>query len=345
MKSAAEEITPQWLTRTLNEAGFTGVVQEVTWQRIGAGQVGENARFFLSGKGDIPATVVGKFPSTDPTSKQTGVQLLNYARECWFYRDLNATVRVETPTVYGIEFDDETHDFVILMEDLAPGFQIDQMDAANVDQAKLALEQLAGLHGPRWADPTLREHPLAQPPPVADDDTPLYCMLQPDFVERYGARLSDAELKAVHVIGETHKIAKPYDGEETLIHVDYRLDNMIFGGPRPLTILDWQSINLGCAFQDVSYFMGTSLEPDIRKRHEQALLTFYLDALAKYDITISFEQAWHLYRRHAQAGLNMAVIASMIVGETDRGNDMFMTMAKRSITMCGDLETATLLLG
>jgi hypothetical protein len=39
----------------------------------------------------------------------------------------------------------------------------------------------------------------------------------------------------------------------------------------------------------------------------------------------------------------MAVIASMIVGETDRGNAMFMTMAKRSAKMCVELETLALL--
>jgi len=41
----------------------------------------------------------------------------------------------------------------------------------------------------------------------------------------------------------------------------------------------------------------------------------------------------------------MAVIASMLVEETERGNDMFMTMAKRSIAMCEDLETLKLLRG
>jgi hypothetical protein len=33
----------------------------------------------------------------------------------------------------------------------------------------------------------------------------------------------------------------------------------------------------------------------------------------------------------------MALIASMIVGETERGNEMFMVMAKRSIEMSRSL--------
>jgi len=39
----------------------------------------------------------------------------------------------------------------------------------------------------------------------------------------------------------------------------------------------------------------------------------------------------------------MAVIASMIVGQTDRGDDMFMAMANRSAQMAIDLASLDLL--
>ena len=67
--------------------------------------------------------------------------------------------------------------------------------------------------------------------------------------------------------------------------------------------------------------------------------------LARYEVALDQDECWRLYRHYAPAGLAMAVIASMIVGETERGNDMFMTMASRSIAMCKDLETVTLLSG
>ncbi|MYH14629.1 MAG: phosphotransferase [Gammaproteobacteria bacterium] len=348
--SSPDQVTPADLTAILNQAGLTGTVESVSWQRIGAGQVGQNARFTLSADGTLPKTLVGKFPATDPTSRQTGVLLRNYEREVLFYSTLAATVDIRTPAILAIQFDPDTHEFMLLMEDLAPGFQIDQRSECNTDQAALALEELAKLQGPRWGDAALAQQELLVRPPTNPGETPIYNTTQQGFTERYADRLSAAELNAVTHFGEAQAAYGSYAGPQTLIHIDYRLDNMIFGEasdspPRPLTVFDWQSIGLGCALNDASYFMGTSLAPEHRAQEERGLLKHYLDVLRSYGVDLSWDACWKLYRRHAPAGLHMAVVASMIVGETERGNDMFMTMAKRSIAMCEDLESLDLLGG
>ena len=342
--SHPDQITPQWLTGVVNQAGYSGAVQSFAWQPIGAGQVGDNARLTLTGSGDLPTTLVAKFPSSDPVSRATGVQLQNYASEVFFYNELAPTVDVQTPKVFTTEFDPKNHDFIIIMEDLAPGVQIDQLDGCDATQAELALTELAKLHGPRWGDPTLAHSQILNPPmvPGAPTTGSMYEQLQPGFLERYQARLDSDQCEMVKAIGALQE-AIAYAGPQTLIHIDFRLDNMIFGGPYPLAILDWQSVKLGCALADVAYFMGTSLEPELRRAHEQHLLTHYLATLQRYEIDLNLDTCWRLYRQHAPAGLNMAVIASMIVGETPRGNDMFMVMAKRSIAMCNDLETVAIL--
>ena len=340
----ADDVTPAWLAEVLARAGFDGTVEDVTWESIGAGQVGENVRFTLDAGGSFPRSLVGKLPSTDPVSKETGIALENYAREVFFYREIAQTVDIQTPAVYATEFDEATHDFIVLMEDLAPGVQIDQMSEASTDQAAKALEELAKLQGPRWGDGTLREIPLlnrARPP----DAEPLYVTFERGFIDRYRHRLMEHETAMVAAVGNAHAAGLEFAEAQTLVHVDYRLDNMIIGGPHPLTVLDWQSIGVGCALQDASYFMGTSLEPGHRARDEQALLRHYLEVLRSYGVDLAWDDCWRLYRANAAAGLNMAVIASMIVGETERGNDMFMTMAQRSIAMCNELDTLELLPG
>ena len=342
--SHPNQVTAEWLTNVLSASGFSGSVLNLTWQEIGAGQVADNARFELAVTGDLPTSVVGKFPSSDPVSKQTGIDGRNYAREVFFYTELAQSVEVQTPRVFTTEFDVNNHDFVIVMEDLAPGIQIDQMSECSVDQAALALEQLAKLHGPRWADTNLQQHQLLQKAPAAATDVgELYQIVQPGFLERYEKRLSKRDLTVVDQFGHQQAAYQNYSGDQTLIHIDYRLDNMIFGGPYALTILDWQSINLGCAFNDVSYFMGTSLSPERRGASERDLLKHYLEVLASYGVDLDWNSTWNLYRHYAPAGLTMAVIASMIVGETERGNDMFMTMARRSITMSEELDSLALL--
>ena len=336
--SSPDQVTAEWLTATLHQAGLEGAVRDLDWRSIGAGQVGENARFTLAVEGAFPTSLVGKFPSQDPISRQTGIQLQNYARECFFYSTLAAGVDIRTPTVFAVAFDPETHDFVLLMEDLAPGVQIDQMSECSTDQAALALEELAKLHGPRWGDQSLAGHPLLARQAPKKGEPHIYCALQQGFLQRYGERLSARERTAVAQFGAAQDAYFTQDGPHTLIHIDYRLDNMIFGGPHPLTVLDWQSVSMGCALNDVSYFMGTSLASAQRAAAERDLLKHYLSALRAYGPAPDWSTCWRLYRRHAPAGLHMAVVASMIVGETPRGNDMFMTMAKRSIAMCEDLE-------
>ena len=348
--SSPDQVTPAELTAILNQVGLAGTVESVRWQRIGAGQVGQNARFTLSADGALPQTLVGKFPATDPISRQTGVLLRNYEREAFFYSALAATVDIRTPAILAVQFDPDTHEFMLLMEDLAPGFQIDQRSECSTDQAALALEELAKLQGPRWGDAALAQHELLLRPPPDPGEAPIYNTTQQGFTERYADRLSDAELNAVLRFGEVQAAYLNHEVPRTLIHIDYRLDNMIFGEagespPRPLTVFDWQSIGLGCALNDASYFLGTSLAPEHRAKAERGLLKHYLEVLRSYGIDLGWDACWKLYRQHAPAGMHMAVVASMIVGETERGNDMFMTMAKRSIAMCEDLESLDLLSG
>ena len=348
--SSPEQVTAADLTAILNQAGYSGTVESVAWRRIGAGQVGQNARFTLTADGDLPKTIVGKFPATDPTSRQTGVLLRNYEREVFFYSTLAATVDIRSPAILAIQFNPDTHEFMLLMEDLAPGFQIDQRSEASTDQAALALEELAKLQGPRWGDTTLAKHDLLGRPASSPDESPIYNTTEQGFVKRYADRLSAAELNAVAQFGEAQPEYAIHEAPKTLIHIDYRLDNMIFGEPddsppRPLTVFDWQSVGLGCALNDASYFMGTSLTPEHRANEERGLLKHYLEVLRGYGVDLGWDACWNLYRRYAPAGLHMAVVASMIVGETERGNDMFMTMAKRSIAMCEDLGSLDLLSG
>lgn len=333
------QITASWLTEVLRSQNIDATVTDFDAISIGTGQVGENVRFTLRGEGDLPATVVGKFASPDPVSRETGITTLNYKREVHFYQNLQSRVNIQTPRCLFAEINNDTHDYVIIMEDLAPGEQGDQLGGCDAEAADLAMIQLAHLQGPVWGDASVTDEELiTRRAGSADGVQELYDMVAPGFLARYADRLTDDEKQLVLEVGESlAPFHAGYQGDETLIHIDYRLDNMMFGGPHPLTVVDWQSLAFGCGLNDAAYFMGTSLLPELRKSCESELLQSYFNTLQTYDVDLSFEDCWKFYRHHAPAGLIMAVIASMIVGETERGNDMFMVMAKRSAAMCKDL--------
>jgi aminoglycoside phosphotransferase (APT) family kinase protein len=134
----------------------------------------------------------------------------------------------------------------------------------------------------------------------------------------------------------------------TPVHGDFRLDNMLFDASsdaRPLAVVDWQTVQLGVGPTDVAYFLGSAFEPDVRRACERDLLTDYHRVLVEqYGVAdYPFEQCWRDYARASYSCLTMAVFASMIVGRTDRGDEMFMAMANRSAQMGADLDAPSLI--
>ena len=81
-----------------------------------------------------------------------------YRSEVRFYTEIADTVDVRAPACFYAEMStdpDRPGDFTLLLEDLAPRRQGDQIAGCTVEQARDAVLNLAGLHAPRWCDPTL----------------------------------------------------------------------------------------------------------------------------------------------------------------------------------------------
>ena len=136
------------------------------------------------------------------------------------------------------------------------------------------------------------------------------------------------------------------EGPGSVIHGDYRLDNLLFGTPEggpPVAVVDWQTHLWGDPVADISYFIGAGLVADDRRAHEHDLVESYRQAVGAMGVSIGFDECWERYRLHAIAGWHMAVFASMVVVRTDRGDDMFCTMANRHGRQILDLETESLL--
>ncbi len=343
-----DNVTPEWLTAVLKFAGYQGEVDSFERANTGTGQVGQCVRFVLRYRaGEGPKTVIGKFASDDPVSRQTGIDLNNYFREVRFYQELKGTVDVQTPIVLFADIDPVNHEFVVIMEDLAPGKQGDQLGGCSADDAALALAELAKLQGPRWGDSALREIPWLSITTVesAAELQQMWQLFWPAYLERYQSRLTAEQIDLGQRLGTCFEVyCQPYEGPWTVTHGDYRLDNMLFGGPYRLAVVDWQSPGLGAGVSDAAYFLGTSVTPDDRRKHERQLLQEYHTALLAYGVTgYSFDRCWRDYRYYSFSGLIMAVIASMIVGQSERGDDMFEVMATRSAQQAFDLDAGDFL--
>ncbi len=343
-------VTPQWLTHVLRHAGAIDAAAEVSSfeaSSIGTGQVGANVRYALSydrAGPKAPPTVVCKFSSRDEASAAAGVAVLTYETEVAFYRDLAHTVDISRPRCHFAEVRPGTADVVLVMEDIAPAEQGDQIGGCTVQQASLAVEEAARLHGPRWGDPALADFPWLDRGDATADIAAMLGAIWEGFVERYRAALDPVTLEAgPQVAALAPELLASGPSPRTPVHGDYRLDNMLFtagGAGRPLTVVDWQTVRLGVGPSDVAYFLGSAFEPERRRSCERDLLIRYHRALVEdYGVGgYPFDRCWRDYVRSSYGSLLMAVFASMMVGRTDRGDAMFMAMANRSAQMAADLD-------
>ena len=346
-----DEVDAGWLTAVLRRSGALsgGAVVAARGEQIGTGQVGANYRYHLRYDGGTgPATIVVKVASRDPESRAAGIATLTYEREVGFYTTLAGTVDVRRPRCHFAAVEPGTADVVIVLDDLAPARQGDQIAGCDLATTRAAVTEAARLHGPRWGDRSLDAVPWLsrRSGPRADELVEAYPALWAGFADRYGDRLGDEArhvgLRLVDGLGPW--LAGAGDLPATLTHGDFRLDNLMIDvgadGSVTVTVVDWQTCGHGSGPADVAYFVGAGLLPAARRRHETELVEAYVEALAAYPgVDVDPARVWSGYRRHAFGGFLMAVAASMIVGRTDRGDDMFMAMANRHAVQAVELDS------
>ena len=339
--TAADVLTPALLSEALGTE-----VTSLHTKAVGTGQVASSIRVtptYAAGATG-PATLVAKLPSDDPTSRATSAALQSYLIETSFYRELAPTLAVRAPRCHHVQHDPATDDFVLLLEDMAPAEQGDQIAGCTPDVAAVAVEHLPSLHAPRWADPSLRDLPwLART--TADSaafTAQLLLSLMDLFEQRYADRVDDDILALAHrVIPRLASATMDRPEQWTVQHGDYRLDNLLFGAEArgvPIAVVDWQTVVLGPGLSDLSYFIGAGLSTDDRRQHEEALVRSYHAAMGAAGVALDWDDCWLQYRRFSAAGLAMAIGASGLVGQTDRGDDMFVAMAQRHGRHALDLE-------
>lgn len=353
--STPEAITAPWLTQVLSQAGVLSDAKVIGLARtkVGDGMLGESVRFDLTydrPSEDAPKSVVGKFPSTDPVSRATGAGLGLYRKEVAFYSHIATTVAIRTPKPFLAQHDDANGDFVLIMEDMGPARGGNQLTGCSLEDAQVAMVEAAALHGPRWGDASLSEMAIFDPGSASPQAIiEMFGPILQAFEARYGDVLEPDYMAACRDFGAN--IDKYYQAVPpapvTLQHLDFRLDNMLFepqGGRWPLAVLDWQSVTLGAGVLDVGYFIGAGLLPEVRRKHEQDLLRQWLDALKRYGVRdYGWDGAWEAYRHCLLQGVFTAIFASVGTKQTERGDAMFMTMARRHCAQALDLGSIEML--
>ncbi|MEO6795257.1 MAG: phosphotransferase [Mycobacterium sp.] len=338
------DLTTEWLTRVLDGPTVTDFRAE----RIGTGQMSECYRVTLSYPEGCagPPSVVLKVAASDPTSRQTGLTLRLYQREVGFYTDIAPRLSGPVAHCYHAAIDTDTGIFDLVLQDAAPAVPGDDISGATIDQALLAVSELGRMHSSLPSDLDLAGAAwLSQE--AAPISQAVLGALYAGFLDRYEALITEEHRTICDrlVAGFDAYLAAEAQQPQGLVHGDYRLDNMLFGEPgavRALTVVDWQTVTWAPASIDLAYFLGCALPTEVRRTHFDALIEAYLSGRGPAaDITGADVREG--VRRQSFFGVMMAVVSSMLVGQTERGDEMFMTMLSRHCAQVLDTDALAIL--
>ena len=317
---------------------------------IGTGQMAESYRVsFVSGShGQLPPSVVVKVPSQNASSRAASRITRCYELETGFYTHVRSLVGVSAPKCLHVWFDAPNDDFVLVLEDIVDGKQGDQISGATVEQARAAIDELIRLHTPLWNSQQLDSlgwmprHTIESSQGTRD----LLRSVFSGFAIRFSSLVSAEVLElGTQLVANIDGYDRAFPNNETIVHRDFRLDNLLFTDTTTGTqvkVVDWQTASISSGATDLAYFIGASFGPEQRRKVEDELVHRYHDGLVQSGVTVSWMEVWDQYRLFATSGYIMAIVASMLVKQTERGDLMFAAMANRHGQQMIDLETLSL---
>lgn len=342
-----DEVTAQWLSTVLGTP-----VADVAVSPIGTGQTGATYRVEVTygsgGGNDLPATFVVKLPSQEASVRASAS--FGYQAEHAFYTEVADTVQVPMPRCYYCDIGSNGTDFVLLLSDMAPAVQGDQIAGCDAQDAELAARALAGLHGPRWCDPAWRDFAGAVMGKPGEDSAKglgdVFTMAVGITLDKLGGRLSPddaATLNEVAAVMAPWLMLEP--DRFSILHGDFRLDNLLFDPDHTrISVVDWQTLAVGLPARDLAYFIASGLEPELRAQVEKELVADYHGALLDHGVRdYDLDTCWRDYRIGMPQVPLITALAVAFVTSTERGDDVMVAMLQRSLRAIRELGTLELI--
>lgn len=344
--SGIDDITASWLSAAIGLE-----VRSVEPQLIGVGIGVTSAvyRLGLAGGPACPESVVVKLPALDPAAVFTAQVLRMYIREVAFFRELAPRSPVRVPGSFFGAVDEDTSDFVMVLEDVGGMRVVDQLEGMALPDAEHAVDELAAWHATWWR----QADELAERGITVRLGDPLYPAILPMVFAEGWEKVTGALDVAPSILevgpqfsdALPHLLARLDEAPTTLIHGDYRADNMLFDDDGSLVLLDFQLIGTGSGAYDLAYFLTQSLGPDDAADHERALFERWSEGLRAAGVPAGdLDRAWEDYRTAALFCLVYPIVASRGMDLSDpRQYELIDCMNTRFARAVDQLQLAELL--
>jgi len=296
LPTEVEALTPEWLAARLREAGVSGAgaITRVSATRIAKGEslFGRLHRLALelepatAAASDAPRSLICKLP-TRGGFNALAVELRLYERECRFYQELAAHCPLATPRAYVAEFrgDDRA---LLLLDDLAGLQSHDQLRGMPAAAALSALASLAPFHAKYWNGAGVPDWV-----PVIGE-LPGHAAMRAATAAGFGRvvdvtpQLWTASRRAMfegYLSGTPPVPERLAQAPHTLLHGDFRSNNLFFRADGGVVVIDWQGMGRGRGAYDVGYLLSQSLTTDSRRGLAEDPVATYHRALLEAGVT------------------------------------------------------------
>lgn len=356
-----EAITAQWLTQALCAAGVIhdAQVTAIAVTRLGDEQsmTSQLARLHISydqAKPGAPSSLIAKFPTCDRQVRDFLFTVTrHYEREYYFFTQVADKTPIRIPHFYYGALEVETHQSVLLLENLTPAQVIAADAGCSPAQAEVALRAIAQLHSSWWQQPALTALTAIafDQPHFAQQVQLFYQEAWPFFCAQMGSSLSSQFKLIGDQLGP--RVAALYAQLQqppcTLLHNDVHLDNMIFGLPdsaMPFALIDWQLLSVGRGAFDLAGFFCKDMTIATRRQSEEGLLRLYTSLLQAQGIhDYPLERCLLDYRRALLKCFANIVVASTKGDLTpQQKHNLFERTVPRFSTAILDHDAGSLLL-
>lgn len=352
--SSAADVTAGWLTSHLASATPGAAVQRISSLD---GTTGTTDRRRLSVEWNDSGRAAGLpdrlFVKSTPLSakNRTMVAALGMAvNEARFYNEAADELGGVAPHAWYAHAGVGAR-FLIVLEDIiaAGGRPYSLADVCDIGHAHGLIDAFATLHARFWEDPRLAGD-LSW---VRTWSTrPGYGVLKTFYARgRRGAlrRERPEVTPAVRAVAEaldTHADAYYREFESgplTLLHGDSHLGNTFASADGRSGLLDWQVVWRGPGLREVSYWMTTGLEPEMRRDTERDLIARYLEGLHARGVkdVPAFSAAFDRYRLFAAEAWDATAMTINWPGLQEQQNAD--AAFRRACAAVEDLDTAVLM--
>eukprot|EP00041_Stephanoeca_diplocostata_P026794 m.728413 g.728413 ORF g.728413 m.728413 type:complete len:524 (-) comp23045_c2_seq17:340-1911(-) len=314
-----EHVTKEYLEHRLQSVTPTGKrVAKVSTEPLGdahgyASSMCRAKVYFAPEDGDDTLMDASPTPFIVKMSSYNFVSRL-YSRLCglmqneylFFKNNIGVKAGMTTPKIISLDFDPISDNFTMVQEDLSHLVCPSQLTGASVETARAILVEIAKLNASHWNN-------SAALPWARSAKSGVFTFLKDAWDKDKGALLPWMEKVATQrgvdfnipegshdavelLFSHMDEVDKSYaqpgsfveDGgpmDMVLVHGDARLENF-FVDETPtgvdVTTIDFQLLTFDLPCRDAAYFIGQSLDTEVRRKHEVELLRVFYNTLQRH---------------------------------------------------------------